>query len=55
MRDEYRSVSLPEGLARLLDPFVGKRGYVSLTEIVKEACRLRLEQLVRHQRRLRRS
>lgn len=51
----YVSVSIPEGLANQLNRFVGKRGYKSLTEIVKESCRFRLEQLVRHQRRLRSS
>jgi len=53
MRDEYISVSIPGGLARQLNRFVGKRGYVSLTEIVKESCRFRLEQLIAHQKRLR--
>jgi metal-responsive CopG/Arc/MetJ family transcriptional regulator len=55
MRDRYVSVSLPEGLTRQLERFVGKRGYASLTEIVKEASRFRFEQLVKHQRRLARS
>jgi hypothetical protein len=31
---------------------VRRRGYASLAEIVKESCRFRLEQLIKHQRRL---
>jgi Arc/MetJ-type ribon-helix-helix transcriptional regulator len=52
MKDRYIGVSLPEGLTRQAQKFVGNRGYESVTEIVKEALRFRLEQLARHQRKL---
>jgi len=42
------SVSLPESLLREVDRWVGKRGYRSRAEFIKEATRLRLEQQKQH-------
>jgi Arc/MetJ-type ribon-helix-helix transcriptional regulator len=47
------TITLPKPLVREIDRWVGKRGYRSRAELVKEAVRFRLERLRKHQQRMR--
>ena len=46
------SVSIPEPLIQQVDRWIGRRGYRSRAEIVKEALRFRLEQLREHKKKV---
>jgi hypothetical protein len=47
----YRTVSIPIGLATSIEVYIADRGigqgYVSLSDFVKDACRRRLDEVIR--------
>lgn len=45
MVQKYKSVSLPAGMVEDVERWIGSRGYVSVSDFVKDAVRRRLEEL----------